>query len=154
MEVTCKIFVGYVEASKEDQVAGLRQREREWLAETESCLGRKCRRRHLLTDAHALEREIQSLSDRRARSTDHPDQKQRESRQRIARAREKPHVAPGIDVVFDGQHCDLRPDATSAELGAIRVLFPAHAAQQRAIIGTKRDEIATAAMIGTEHKFS
>ena len=107
----------------------------------------------MLTDPHALQRKIQSLSDRRARNTHHLNQEQRESRQWIARARENPQVAPGIDVVFDRQNRNIRPSATSAQLSAIRVLFPAHTAQQCTIRRMKGDEITAAAMIGTEHEF-
>lgn len=135
-------------------MAGLRQRERKWLAERKAFLGRECRGRHLLTDAHPQQREIQPLNDRSARSADHPDQEQRESRKWIARVRENPHVAPGIDVLFDRQQRDIRCFAASAELGAVRVLFPAHVAQQRAICGTKGNEITAAAMIGAEDEFS
>ena len=91
--------------------------------------------------------------ERRALNRNHPNQEQRKSRQRIAGAREKPQVAPGIDVVFDRQNRNIRRLATSAQLVAIRVLFPAHTAQQRAIRRTEGDEITAAAMIGTEHEF-
>ncbi len=56
--------------------------------------------------------------------------------------------------MFDRQQRDIRCFAASAELGAVRVLFPAHVAQQRAICGTKGNEITAAAMIGAEDEFS
>lgn len=87
-----------------------------------------------------------------ARCADHAEQKYREPRQRIAGARENPDVGPGIEIVLHRQEKDLRCSAAFPKLGAIGVFFPTHAAQQFPIGGTKRDEIATAAMIGAEHE--
>lgn len=90
----------------------------------------------------------------RVKAANNSKQKQRESRQRIAAAGENLEVSPGIEIMLNRQERDLRSSTALAKLSTIRVLFPSHSAQQLPIGGTKRDQITTAAMIGTEHKFS
>jgi hypothetical protein len=74
-------------------------------------------------------------------------QKQRKAGQGIAAARENPDVSPRIKIVLNRQQKDLLISAAIPKLGAIGVLFPAHSAQQFPIGGTKRNEVATSAVI-------
>lgn len=92
------------------------------------------------------------MDELRAGDADHREQECREPRQRIATSSENTKVRPGIEIMLHRQEKDLRRSATSPQLGTIGVLFPAHAAEQRSIDGTKRDEIAAAAMVWAEHE--
>jgi hypothetical protein len=88
------------------------------------------------------------------RDANEAEQKEREPRQRIAAPRKNPDVSPRIEIMLNRQQKDVLVSAASPKLGAICVLLPAHAAQQCPIAGTKRDEIAAAAMIRSEDQFS
>lgn len=104
----------------------------------------------MLAHPHLLRGDTDEMDELRAGNADHREQECREPRQRIAAPSENPEVRPGIEIMLHRQEKDPRRSATSPELGAIGVLFPAHAAQQFPIGGTKRDQITTAAMIRTE----
>jgi hypothetical protein len=124
------------------------------LAETNSSSGRKCRRRHLLAHPHSLARDADKTDEARGRGANYPKQKRGQPRQRIIAARENPHIGPGIEIMLNRQQENVFVSAPLAKLGAIGVLFPAHAAQQLSIGGTERDQIATTAMVRPEDQFS
>ena len=92
------------------------------------------------------------MDEPRPRDADQPEQERREPRERITAAREKSDVGPGIEIMLHRQEKNLRCAAASPQLGAIGVLFPSHATQQFPIGGTKRDQVTTAAMIGSKDK--
>jgi hypothetical protein len=79
-------------------------------------------------------------------------QESSQARQSVIRACEHPKIVPRIEIVFDRQQKHVRGASTLAELGAIRVLFPTHAPEKRALGGTKRDKIAPATVVRTENK--
>lgn len=107
----------------------------------------------MLTNPHLLGRDTYESHEARGGPGKSSKQKQRKARQRIIAARKNPDVRPRIKIMLNGQEEDLPFFASVAKLGAIRVLFPAHIAQQLPIGGTKRDQIAAAAVIRTEDKF-
>lgn len=134
--------------------AGLGRRQCERSARgNEIVLGRKCRRRHLLAHPHLLGCDAYEMDETRGRPGKSRKQKQRKARQRIIAPGKNPDVRPGIKIMLHGQDEDLLFFASIAKLGAIGVLFPAHISEQPSIGGTKRDEIAAAAVIWTEDKF-
>jgi hypothetical protein len=94
------------------------------------------------------------MDEPRPRDANEAEQKEREPRQRIAAPRKNPDVSPRIEIMLNRQQKDVLVSAAIPKLGAICVLLPAHAAQQCPIAGTKRDEIAAAAMIRSEDQFS
>jgi hypothetical protein len=81
-------------------------------------------------------------------------QESSQARQSIIGACKHPEIVPRIEIVFDRQQENIRSARTLMELGAIRVLLPPHVPQQSTIGGTKRDEIATAPVVWTEHEFA
>jgi hypothetical protein len=85
-----------------------------------------------------------------ARRADNAEQKLRKTSQGRIGIRKHSQVVPRIEIVFNRQQENVPGSATLEQLGAIRVSFPAHAAEQFAIGRAKRDQITTAPMVRTE----
>src|SRR4051794_37318024 len=111
-------------------------------------LGYKCRRRHLLADTNALGGDAyKNITHAEARLRYAAQKKGSEAREIVVRTRKKPKVAPRIEIVLNWQQENVVWSGTPHEFTAIGVLFPAHLAQQGAIVTTKRDQIAPAAVV-------
>ena len=104
----------------------------------------------MLAHPHLLGGHTDEMDHAGLRSAGKSEQEHRQPGQRIAAASENSDVGPGIEVMLYRQEKDLRRPAASLQLSAIGVLFPAHATEQFPIGRTKRDQVATAAVIGTE----
>ena len=72
----------------------------------------------------------------------------------MAGSSKNPNVGPRIEIMLGRQQKNVCGVTTPPELSAIGIPFPSDAAKQSAIRGTKGDEIAAPAMIGTEDEFS
>ena len=116
-------------------------------------LSRESRWRHLPADADALQSEIDELVRDRFECADELEKKGGKRREQFAAPREEPQVSPRIEIVFHSQEGDVFFFTPIAKLGAIGVSFPPDTAEQFPVDGTKRDEVATAAMIWAENQF-
>ena len=104
----------------------------------------------MLTHPHLLGRETDEMNGPRSRSANYVEQERREASQRIIATSENPNVSPRVEIMFNRQEEDVFVSTTISKLGAIGVLSPADAVQQRSRGGMKRDEVAAATMIWTE----
>jgi hypothetical protein len=117
-------------------------------------LGRERRGWHLLPYSNVPGGDADKLASAVARWGGTAQQESCQTSEGVISAGEHPQVAPRIEIVFDRQQENVRGASALAELGAIRVLFPAHVPQQGAIGGTECDEIAPASVIRTENELA
>ncbi len=111
-------------------------------------LDRERRGRHLSAHALSLRREIDEelvrpLSDARQSDDD-------EESKVMAGPREKAHVGPVIDVLFDRKCRGFVGADAACELNVVAATIPAHAMQQLPVVGAERNQVAATTMIGPE----
>ena len=106
----------------------------------------------MLANANSLLCEIDKLGDGVVQPADESQQESSKPGEGIAVAREEAKVGPGIEVVLEGEQRNFRRTASAAQFGAIGVLLPPNAAEQRTIARAKRDQVTAAAMIRSQHQ--
>jgi hypothetical protein len=104
----------------------------------------------LLAHAHVSRGETDDRRDRTARDGKKAQEERGEPRKYVSGASENSNIAPGIEILFHREQENVRSAGAVEQLGAIRVSFPAHVAEQCAIGSAKRDQITAAAMVRTE----
>lgn len=105
------------------------------------------------TNANSLQGGVDVPARADSQRKDLVEEKRGKLREQLARAREKPEISPRIEIVLNRQEEDLFWSAAMAKLSAIGVLLPFNVAEQFPIGRTKRDEVATAAMVRPEDQF-